>query len=118
MQIPQEDKKLPAALASFDVAIQLVAGKVVGGQQVPDPMRAGVGRPPPATRPPAATAARPLPAWVGLKVERTELVHADDHLRVAGFHIVGAVISPYRCKIRFFLASKSGSLDCFQVLIT
>lgn len=26
-------------------------------------------------------------------------------------------ISPYWCKMRFFLASKSGSVDCFQVLM-
>jgi hypothetical protein len=82
-------------------------------------MRAGIGRSPPTTRRWAATGlAGPLPARVRLEVEGAELVHADDHLGIAGLDIVGPSLSPYRCRIRFFLASKSGSLDCFQVLIT
>jgi hypothetical protein len=58
-------------------------------------MGAGVGGPPPAARlPSAATAGCPLPAGVGLEVERAELVQADDHLGAAGFHVVGAVHQP------------------------
>jgi hypothetical protein len=50
-----------------------------------------------------------------LEVERAELVGAADHVGVAGLDVVGAVISPSRCRTRFFLASSSGSRDCFQV---
>jgi hypothetical protein len=58
-------------------------------------VRAGVGRAPPAARPwPAAGAGRPLPAGVGLQVQRAELVDADDHLRVAGLNLAGAVHQP------------------------
>jgi hypothetical protein len=31
---------------------------------------------------------------VGLQVERAELIDADDHLRVAGLHVAGAVHQP------------------------
>jgi hypothetical protein len=31
---------------------------------------------------------------MGLEVERPELIHADDHLGVAGLHVVGAVHEP------------------------
>jgi hypothetical protein len=56
-----------------------------------------------------------LPAGVGLQVEGAGLVDADYHLRVARLDVDGPVsISPYRCRIRFFLASKCGSRDCFQ----
>jgi hypothetical protein len=40
-----------------------------------------------------------------LQVERPELVHADDHVGVAFLDVVGSSINPYRCKMRFFLAS-------------
>ena len=58
-------------------------------------MRAGIGRsaPTPWARP-AAGAGGPLPARVWLEVERAELVHAHDHLRVAGQHVGGAVHEP------------------------
>jgi hypothetical protein len=42
----------------------------------------------------AASTSRPLPTWMWLQVERAELIHADDHLRVAGFDVVGAVHQP------------------------
>jgi hypothetical protein len=44
---------------------------------------------------------------VASEVERAELVHAHDHVRVAGQHVSGAVMSPYRCRMRF-LISKAG----------
>jgi len=55
---------------------------------VPDPVRAGVGRPPAGPRFPggvlvAAAAFGPLPPGVGLKVERPELVHAEDDFGLA-----------------------------------
>jgi hypothetical protein len=55
----------------------------------------GVGRSPPTTLRRAATGlAGPLPARVRLEVEGAELVHADDHLGIAGLDIVGAVHQP------------------------
>jgi hypothetical protein len=64
---------------------------------VPHPVRAGVGRPPPATPvlpTTTTTAGRPLPAWVRLEVERAELIHADDHVRVAVQDVVGSIHQP------------------------
>jgi hypothetical protein len=55
---------------------------------------------------------------VRLEVEGAELVHADDHLGIAGLDVVGAVHQPVQVQDPVLLASKSGSLDCFQVLIT
>jgi hypothetical protein len=91
------------------VAIQSVAAQVVGGQQVPNPVRAGIGRPPPATRPRvASTAARPLPARVGLEVERAELVHADDYVRVSIQNVVGAVHQPVQVQDPVLLGFEIG----------
>ena len=62
---------------------------------MPHALWPGVGGPPPAARPGTATTpGRPLPTRVGLQVERAELIDADDHLRVAGLHVAGAVHQP------------------------
>jgi hypothetical protein len=72
------------------MAVELVLGQVIGGEQVPDPVRASVGRPAPRARPaigvlvPAAEFG-PLPALVRLEVERPELVHAEDGFGLAFF---------------------------------
>jgi pimeloyl-ACP methyl ester carboxylesterase len=59
--------------------------EVIVGQQLPHPVPAGVGGAPAATRPlAAATAAGPVPAGMGLQVQRAELVDAYDHVRVSG----------------------------------
>jgi hypothetical protein len=81
-------------------------------------MRAGVGRPPPATRPRTATPGCPVAAWVGLEVERAELVHADDYLRVAVADVVGAVHQPVQVQDAVLLGLEAESSDYFQVLIT
>jgi len=55
---------------------------------------------------------------MGLQVERPELVMQNT---TAGSPSSGNAVPSaiaYRSRIRFFFASKSGSLDCFQVLIT
>jgi hypothetical protein len=79
-------------------------------------VRAGVSRAPPAARSwPTAGAGRPLPAGVGLQVEWAELVDADDHLRVAGLHVAGAVHQAVQVQDAVLLASKSGSREVFQV---
>jgi hypothetical protein len=70
------------------VPVELVLGEVVGGEQVPDPVGAGVGRPSAGPRfavgvlVPAAAFGL-LPAGVRLEVERAELVHAEDDLGLA-----------------------------------
>ncbi|MDX3667057.1 hypothetical protein PV733_18940 [Streptomyces europaeiscabiei] len=87
-QVAAELQELRPVLGLLDVAVELVPGEVVGGEQVPDPVRAGVGRP--TTRPgfaigilvPAATFG-PLPTGAGLQIERPELVHAEDDFRLA-----------------------------------
>ena len=82
-QVAAELQKLGALLDRLDVAVELVFGQVVGGEEVADAVRAGVGRP--ATGPgfpvgvlvfPAALG--PLPPGVGHEVERPELVDAED----------------------------------------
>jgi hypothetical protein len=67
---------------------------------------------------PAATArGRPLPAGMRLDFERPELVQ---QMTTSGSPAWTSVpsISPYRCRMRFCLVSKSGSLLCFQVVTT
>ena len=104
------------ALARLDVPVALVAGAIVGGQQVPHAVRAGVGRPATSRRPlSAATAGGPVAAGVGLQVQWAELIDADDDVGIAGWTSTVPSIRPYRCRMRFFLAWKSGSVDCFQV---
>jgi hypothetical protein len=70
------------------VAVELVLAQVVGGEQMPDPVRASVGRPPSGPRfavgvlvPSAAFG--PVPPGVGLEVERAELVDAEDDFGLA-----------------------------------
>ena len=65
-----------------------------------------------------ATAGRPLPAGMGLEVERAEFVDADDHLRVAIQDVVGAVHQPVQVQDAVLLGLEGQVLDCFQVLIT
>jgi hypothetical protein len=55
---------------------------------------------------------------VRLEVEGAELVHADDHLGIAGLDIVGAVHQPVQVQDPVLLGFEVRSLDCFQVLIT
>ena len=88
-QVPAELEELPAPLALLDVPVHLVGAQVQGGEQVPHPAGAVVGGPQPPPRRLArlaggAAAAGPLPARPRLQVQRAELVHAKDHLRVAG----------------------------------
>ena len=69
--------------------VQLVLAQLVGGEQVPDPGGAGVGRAQPGPRRPPglfalAADCGPVPSRPGLQVERPELIRAEDHLRVAG----------------------------------
>jgi hypothetical protein len=58
-------------------------------KQVPHPGRTGIGGAQPGPRRAArffflAANRRPLPAWPGLQVQRPELVHAEDDLRLTG----------------------------------
>jgi hypothetical protein len=65
---------------------------IIGGQQVPHAVRAGVGGPPSAPRRQPTTGSKgPLPARVRLEVERPELIDADDCIWVARLGIDGAV---------------------------
>ena len=69
--------------------VHLIRAQFQGGEHVPDPAGAVAGRPDTAPRPLAwlaggAAAAGPLPARPGLQVQRAKLIHADDHVRVAG----------------------------------
>jgi hypothetical protein len=52
-----------------------------------------------------------------LEVERPELIDADDHIWVTRLGIDGAVHQAVEAQDPVLLASKSGSLDCSQVLI-
>lgn len=90
--------------------MELVLGEVVGGEQVADPMRSGVVRPPSGPGfaigvlvPSAAFG--PLPAGVGLQVERPELVQAEDDFELAILWYDLAVGDRERCSTRVFLAA-------------
>ena len=52
---------------------------------------------------------------MGLEVEGPELIDADDDLGVSGSGRGDPVGDAYSSSTRFFLASKSGSVEDFQV---
>ena len=90
--------------------VEPVGAQVIAGHQVPDPVRALVGRPagPPARRVLIALSRRdrrPLPARVRHQVQRPELVHAHDHGRVARSRLRLAIGDGVELQHRFFLAS-------------
>src|SRR5215213_9843503 len=77
-EVAAEGQELGAGLADLDVSVEPVGGQVIAGQQVPDSVRAMEGGPSPS--PPrldwialADRGRRPLPARVGLQVQRPEL---------------------------------------------
>ena len=87
-QVAAELQEPGPGLARLDVAVELVLAQVVGGEQVPHPVPCGCRWRASAAavrgRVVALAADRgPLPARVGLQVQRPELVHAEDHLRLA-----------------------------------
>jgi hypothetical protein len=108
-QIAQEHQELPAPLPRLDVAIQPVAAQVIGGQQVAHAVWAGVGRP---ATPPGLGASTtldcPMAAGMGLEVERPELIHAEDHVGVAGFDVVGAIHEPVQVQDAVLLGFEVG----------
>jgi hypothetical protein len=70
------------------MSIQLVFAEFAGGEQVPDPGGAGIGGAP--ARPwlaagflVVAVDRRPLPPRMRLEVQRPELIHTEDRLRLA-----------------------------------
>lgn len=72
--VAAELQELDAALALHDVPVEPVGADVVGGDQMPDTVRALVGR----TDPLGLCAGRPAAAaWLGLQVQRPELIEAD-----------------------------------------
>ena len=82
--MPAEFQESRTGFAWLDVSIQLVLAQLVGGEQVPDPGGARVGRadPPPWPAPGILVLAAdrgPLPAGPGLQVQRPELVHLCGH---------------------------------------
>src|SRR4051794_25252085 len=86
-RVAAEGEQLGAALASGDVAVELVPIQVEGGEQVPRAVRAGVGRPPAAPPrsgwiPLAPGRRGPLLARMWFQVQRPEFIDAEDHARV------------------------------------
>lgn len=82
-QVAAELQELRPVLGLLDVPVELVFSEVVGSEQVPDSVRAGVGRPASGAGLTVgilvlAAAFGPLPSGVGLEVERPELVQAED----------------------------------------
>src|SRR3954447_17693339 len=76
--VATEGEELNAPLARLDVPVEAIGTDVVGRDQVPDAVRAGVGR----ADPFGLGAWRPvLAAGLGLEGERPELVEADHHRR-------------------------------------
>src|SRR5512144_1646030 len=109
-QVAGEGEELGAALAGLDVPVEPVGGQVVAGEQLPHPVRAGVGgAPSPAPRrargPAAGGGRRPLPARAGLQVERPELVHADHGGRSPGPGGAWPSAIAYSSRMRFFFVS-------------
>lgn len=108
-----EGEELDPRLAGADLTDEQIRGDVERTQQMADTVRAGVGGADPArlrTRRPR------LASRLRLQVERTELIEADDDIGVAGPGSESPSAIAYSSKIRFFLASKSGSLERFQLL--
>src|SRR6266704_3184584 len=87
-QVAAELQEPGPGLARLDVPIELVFAQVVGGEQVPYALGAGVGGAQPAPRRAAGFLALaadrgPLPAGPWLEAEWPEFIDADHHLRVA-----------------------------------
>jgi hypothetical protein len=87
--VPAELQEPGPGLARLDVPVELVFVQVVGGEQVPDPGGAGVGRAQAGPRGASgffalATDRGPVPARTGLKVQRPELIDTEHDLSVAG----------------------------------
>jgi hypothetical protein len=56
----------------------------------------------------SATSGRPVTAGMGLEVERPELIHADDHVGVAGRDVVGAIHEPVQVQNAVLLGFEVG----------
>ena len=79
-QVAAEREELDPALVGRDVPIEPVPAQVVAGEQMPHPVRAGVGGAPATARlVGAAAAGGPLLAGVRLQVERPKLVELCGH---------------------------------------
>jgi hypothetical protein len=90
-QVAAELEKPRPVLLGLDVPVELVLAQVVGGEQMSDPVWAGVGCSPagPGFTPGvlvSSSALGPLPTRVRLEVQGPELVEAED---VVGLAVVG-----------------------------
>ena len=86
-QVAAEGEELDPVLGLLEVAVEPVSRQIIGRQQVAHPVRALIGRPSSTTTGVdlvafPASLWRPLLARAGLEVQRAELIHVDDHLRV------------------------------------
>ncbi len=87
-QVTDERQERGATLVRDDMAVEPVCRQVVAAHRMADTVRAGVGRPTtPTPRRLDITFAGSdrglLLARMRLQVERPELIHADDHCRIA-----------------------------------
>lgn len=105
-QALEEGQDFLPALAPPDAVEQLAAGQVEGGEHLAHAVRAGVG----GARPGGLPLRVPAATGVGWRFKGAELVEADDPP-------VGRRGSSYSSRMRFFLASKSGSGEAFHVLV-
>lgn len=108
-----EGEELEPCLVLADLATEQIVGDVERAEQVADAVRAGVGGADPARSCPW----RPgFPVRLRLQVERPELVQADDDVGSSAPCSVSPSAIAYSSRIRFFLSSKAGSFERFQVL--
>lgn len=123
-QVPHEGQEFGTPLVRLDVSVEFVGGQIVGGEQVPHPVRAVVGRPPsvPSRRcllPAAGSRRRPLVPRMGHQVQRPELIEADDDFRVvrAGFARTLSDLVNLIARPGFGLVDRIiADLPCFEAL--
>ena len=102
----EEGEEIAGALSLNDMSPQFSGADVVGSHQVTDALAAGVGGPL------TVGVASPLPGTAGVRaqLQRPELIGAD-----YGFApLLRGPVEPFD---GVFFTSKSGSVDCFQVLV-
>ena len=119
-QVAAEFQEPGPGLARLDVPVQLVLAQLIGGEQVPDPGRAGVGRAQPAPRLAAGLFALaadrgPLPPGPGCRFSGPNSSTQNTISGSPGWGLTSRPAMAYSSSTRAFFAANCGSLEAFQV---